>query len=301
MANGDILGPVLGAASDAVNIGTGLVNLFTAKKRREEQWKREDNAVQRRAADLEKAGFSRTLAAGGAAQSSDPIRPSAYNTNVGSFEDALTAKAQRGLQKQQTDTGSAQAALIRGQTGLLQAQKENVEADTAVKLANAPKLTADKNYTEGPQTDLARAQEKNYAENTKHIAEQMQNTIETRTGIKFDNQMKELMYNTTAADVAFFGLFGQPYTKDIFRGSLENMAAAGITGFLNALKGVADDALPAVRNALDQIPWGVYIQSGKNAFGAATDYIKDLGKKGINLAENAKTAIYNLFEGAMRK
>lgn len=39
-----------------------------------ESWAREDNAVQRRVADLEAAGLSKTLAAGSAASSSGPIQ-----------------------------------------------------------------------------------------------------------------------------------------------------------------------------------------------------------------------------------
>ena len=49
-------------------------------------WEREDNAVQRRAADLEAAGMSKTLAAGGAAQTSAPIHinPAQHDTISGS-------------------------------------------------------------------------------------------------------------------------------------------------------------------------------------------------------------------------
>lgn len=52
-------------------------NLDWQKKAQRTTWEREDNAVQRRAADLEAAGLSKTLAAGSAAQSSGPIRTDA--------------------------------------------------------------------------------------------------------------------------------------------------------------------------------------------------------------------------------
>jgi len=290
----------LGVVSDVTNIGSGLINLFTAKKRREEQWKREDNAVQRRALDMEKAGLSKTLAAGGAAQSSDPIRPAAFNTNVGALEDARTAKAQRGLQRAQTETGQAQAALIRGQAGLLQAQKENTEADTAVKLANAPKIVADRVYTEGAQTDKTKAETENLEMQKRHIAEQTANLIEQRTGIQVDNQMKQLMYDTTRQDIIFFGLVNQPYTRDIFSGGIPSIVAQNAAGFMGALKNVVDEAIPAVTRAFQAIPWGSYIQSGKNAYQAASTYIKDLSKKGIDLGAAGVQAINELFEGAMK-
>ena len=52
-------------------------NLDWQKKAQRTTWAREDNAVQRRAADLEAAGLSKTLAAGSAAQTSGPIRTDA--------------------------------------------------------------------------------------------------------------------------------------------------------------------------------------------------------------------------------
>ena len=44
-----------------------------AKYAQQNTWAREDNAIQRRAADLQAAGLSKTLAAGGAAQASSPV------------------------------------------------------------------------------------------------------------------------------------------------------------------------------------------------------------------------------------
>lgn len=69
----DWLNPVstgMNIAGAAAGITGDLINAFSYKKRRAHQEAREDNAVQRRAADLEKAGFSKTLAAGSPAQAS---------------------------------------------------------------------------------------------------------------------------------------------------------------------------------------------------------------------------------------
>ena len=70
-------------------IGEGIFNSIMQarnyeymKYAQEKTWQREDNAVQRRAADLEKAGLSKTLAAGSAAASASPVSLSAPESNV---------------------------------------------------------------------------------------------------------------------------------------------------------------------------------------------------------------------------
>lgn len=56
------------------NMGMSIANYNYMKDMQNRVFEREDNAVQRRAADLEAAGLSKTLAAGGAAQTMAPIR-----------------------------------------------------------------------------------------------------------------------------------------------------------------------------------------------------------------------------------
>lgn len=79
------VGAGLGGISE---VGGFLANLFGRKA----QWKREDNAVQRRAADLEAAGLSKTLAAGGSAASSAPQQVSGFEG--GALTDQAIKKAQ---------------------------------------------------------------------------------------------------------------------------------------------------------------------------------------------------------------
>lgn len=92
-----LIGSGLSLAGSGVQTAASLLG-------RKKQWEREDNAVQRRAADLEAAGLSKTLAAGTAAQAS----PTQINTGSG-FADAGKIMKEIPIQKAQRTLMEANA------------------------------------------------------------------------------------------------------------------------------------------------------------------------------------------------
>lgn len=124
----DNLGLGMGVASDAGNIAGSMVDLFTRKKRREEQFAREDTAVQRRARDLEAAGLSKTLAAGTAAQA-QPMNQRSTQTRTQTSGNVL-ANAQKDLTNAKINESKTQADLNKSAENLNVQRANQVAAQT---------------------------------------------------------------------------------------------------------------------------------------------------------------------------
>lgn len=115
------------------SLGAGVANWIAGSRqhqwdieRQNQTWAREDNAVQRRAADLAAAGMNPVLAAGGAAQTSAPIRSEVPGASIGS-DIQSAALAQTALMRQRADIATTVA-----QKKLTEMQTENQD------LANKP-------------------------------------------------------------------------------------------------------------------------------------------------------------------
>lgn len=115
---------------------TNAANLEWQKQQYAETKAREDTAVQRRAADLEAAGLSKTLAAGSAASSSSApslgqLSPAKYSAPAQAVGQALTGLADAISLKQRLDQTSASIDLTKQQllTERANTQKALAEAD----------------------------------------------------------------------------------------------------------------------------------------------------------------------------
>lgn len=102
------LGAGLDVGTGLLNAGLGIASYNWNKKAQQITWDREDNAVQRRVADLRAAGMSPTLAAGSAASASSPNTLSAPNVQTSLQQKSLNAAALMQAKAQIAKTQSEQ-------------------------------------------------------------------------------------------------------------------------------------------------------------------------------------------------
>ena len=121
---------IAGMITGGINTGLQFANRQDMLDLQSQAWKREDTAVQRRAADMEAAGFSKTLAAGNAASTMAPIRlePAQISKDITDAPMRALQASQAVLELMRQKGEIAKTAADTKYTEI-QAQKAQVETD----------------------------------------------------------------------------------------------------------------------------------------------------------------------------
>lgn len=143
-----LIDSIIGGIESAFNIGSSILNTKYNKEVQKETWRREDTAVQRRAADLKAAGINPLLAAGSAASTSSPIQVGTPRLDTAPAYDRALAASQMIKQKQDIALTEAEQkrinAITRGQELANQVAGEaaNLHADIGGQDFEGPKAMA---------------------------------------------------------------------------------------------------------------------------------------------------------------
>lgn len=132
-----IAGIVKGAVNSGYSIYQDQRDYWQQKATQDTIWRREDNAVQRRAADLEKAGLNKNLAAGSAAGAGSVVsRSSSKNVELGSVLDVLQQVELLKRQREDTKRAKAEADMAQTEKKMLDNQQYNISLTNALDKAN---------------------------------------------------------------------------------------------------------------------------------------------------------------------
>lgn len=102
--------------SDLLNTAGSLFNFGYNKWLQKEQWKREDSAIQRRVADLENAGLSKTLAGSGASSSVvASSAPQVSNSIASAYLDELRLQKDNELKDADIKNRKVQTSFLKSQ------------------------------------------------------------------------------------------------------------------------------------------------------------------------------------------
>lgn len=263
----------LGIAGLGLQAFTGVLNYGEQKKNRETQlnlqreaWDREDTAYSRAARDLERAGLSKTLAAGEAAPTSAPIK-----TEAPQLSGIPKAEQLVGLM-----AGAAQIDKTRMETAYINSQKQQAEANTKFlesktygqDITNYKSKETIDSYIQQAKAAASMADhnellQRYRAENAKWLAQHEREKAYYESGIKqFEYHSKEHYYRNDGVEMDLAReMYLNDYLKaraDYMRGSstLQNMDVDYLEklklppllyrGISNTLEGAIKNLVPNV-------------------------------------------------------
>lgn len=135
---GGLLGAVGGIFNNERNLAAQREAQDYNKWAQQVTWQREDNAVQRRRADMEAAGFHPTLAVGNAAQAGSPTKIDPVMSEDGFGTNAFMSGVTRAAQSQQS-IAAAEAAKTVALMNVANINKIQAEADKTTAMSQAIK------------------------------------------------------------------------------------------------------------------------------------------------------------------
>ena len=171
---GAIFGGLTGAYESYKNVELQKDNLEWQKYVQNQNWERADSAVQRRAADLQNAGLSKTLAAGSGADVGDVVQTSAPQSSI---VDQLLKGMSLMKTLREADNVAAQTAQMEANTKYLQQQYATSKSQEALNYANAAMMDQRTEYY-GVSTEYTRQLVEQAEKRTEQILKDMEYTQE---------------------------------------------------------------------------------------------------------------------------
>ena len=224
---GNIVGGVAGWSQGQQNLKMQRDNLEWQKYVQGETWKREDNAVSRRAQDLQNAGLSKTLAAGDGADSGAVVQTTApQDKTVESVINGL------GIMRQMAETNKvnqeAQNLLMEnkyteGKIHSLEVSDAYTKARTLLTNENVASLGYTNRYTEA-MTKKANEEANKIMLEKGYTTAQINYITQLTQKAKYDTDIARVKYHADSQELSMFNLRKEIVESQLTKQLLDNEA-----------------------------------------------------------------------------
>ncbi|HIV98406.1 MAG TPA: hypothetical protein IAB12_01330 [Candidatus Ornithospirochaeta avicola] len=274
---GSIFGGLTGAYESYKNYELQKDNLEWQKYVQNQNWERADTAVQRRAADLQAAGLSKTLAAGSGAETGDVVSTSAPQSSI---VDQLLKGMSLMKAMREADNVAAQTAQMEANTKYLQQQYATSQSQEALNYANAAMMDQRTEYY-GVSTEYTRELVEQAEKRTEQILKDMEYTDEQIATQKekyreavANADMAELK-STRYSEILEAEIAAQKLDND--EKEMENAYMAGTgqhMGSSNSIAGVISGYVRRIVQGLGSTLDGTIGRFGKNVVEGMMDWMR---------------------------